>query len=161
MLIDRLIEKAFSDGYRYAQKEFGAESKILAVLSPGAYQAKEAAKYGYDKEDPEYYKKRMGYAIKGHFTPGTATYVKKKVEKMAKEGKSKKEIREFLENSGKGSKLALGIGEILANGATAGATGHITNLAATGVGLVDKIDENRAWDKEERRSGKNKKKGRR
>ena len=38
------------------QKEFGFKSKALGYVAPGAYQAKEAAKYAYD--DDEYKKKR-------------------------------------------------------------------------------------------------------
>lgn len=66
------------------QKEFGFKSKALAVIAPGAYQAKEAAKYAYD--DDEYRKNRVGYALKGAFSPGTATHIKKKAQKMAEKG---------------------------------------------------------------------------
>ena len=118
------------------QKEFGFKSKALAVVAPGAYQAKEAAKYAYD--DDEYMKKRAGYALKGAFTPGTATYIKKKVQKMAEEGKSKEEIKKYLEKSS-GKRVAAGVGEILTGG-----LGGATSLAATGVGLYDKVKGNRA-----------------
>jgi hypothetical protein len=82
------------------ERTFGAKSKLLGFFAPGAYQAKEAAKYGYDDYD-EYKKDRAGYALKGLFTPGTATYMKKKAQQMYEDGKSTKEIREFLENRGK------------------------------------------------------------
>ena len=118
------------------QKEFGFKSKALAVAAPGAYQAKEAAKYAYD--DDEYKKKRGGYALKGAFSPGTATYVKKKAQKMAEEGKSKAEIREYLENSSK-KRVAAGVGEVLTSG-----LGGVTSSVATGVGLYDKITGHRA-----------------
>ena len=71
----------------------------LLLQAPGAYQAKEAAKYAYDNEE-DYKKNRGKYALKGVLTPLTATVIKKKAEKMAKQGKSKKEIREYLENAG-------------------------------------------------------------
>ena len=118
------------------QKEFGFKSKALAVMAPGSYQAKEAAKYAYD--DDEYKKKRGGYALKGAFSPGTATYVKKKAQKMAEEGKSKAEIREYLENSSK-KRVAAGVGEVLTGG-----LGGVTSSVAQGVGLYDKITGHRA-----------------
>lgn len=118
------------------QKEFGFKSKALAVVAPGAYQAKEAAKYAYD--DDEYKKKRGGYALKGAFTPGTATVIKKKAEKMAKQGKSKKEIREYLENAGTG-RIVAGTAEALTGG-----FGGLGSAAAQGVGLYDKVTGHRA-----------------
>ena len=138
MLLEELIEKAFSDGYKYAleeQREFGVKSKLLGAFASGAYQAKEAAKYGYSED--EYKKKRAGYALKGLFTPLTATVIKKKVEKMEREGKSRAEIRKFLENAGD-DRIMAGIGEaFILNGTGLG------SLAAKGVGLVDAIDGNR------------------
>lgn len=133
--------------YSEQQKEFGVKSKALAVFAPGGYQAKEAAKYGYDED--EYKKKRGGYALKGSFAPLTSTVIKKKAEKMAKEGKSKKEIQEYLENKGKyhsKARVAGGVAEAL----TGGAWG-IGNAAAQGVGLVDKITGNRAGDKKKKK----------
>ena len=118
------------------QKEFGFKSKALAVMAPGAYQAKEAAKYAYD--DDEYKKKRGGYALKGAFSPGTATYVKKKAQKMAEEGKSKAEIREYLENSSD-KRVAAGVAEAITGG-----FGGVTSSVAQGVGLYDKITGHRA-----------------
>ena len=118
------------------QREYSIKSKALAVVAPGAYQAKEAAKYAYDEED---YKKNRGkYALKGAFTPGTATVMKKKAEKMAKQGKSKKEIREYLENAGTG-RIAAGTAEALTGG-----FGGLGTTVAQGVGLYDKITKNRA-----------------
>ena len=58
------------------ERLYGAQSKILGFFSPGAYQAKEAAKYAYD--DEKYHDKRAKYALKGAFTPLTATVIKKK-----------------------------------------------------------------------------------
>ena len=148
------IQKIFSDYYDDERlysvlmneaelRCFGAASKALAVFAPGAYQAKEAAKYAYDDYD-DYAKVRGKYALKGLFTPGTATYVKKKVEKMAKQGKSKKEIREYLEDVSGGRMLA-GLGEV----ATGGLNGT-TGLVAQGVGLADYINNNRAKLKNKR-----------
>lgn len=118
------------------QKEFGFKSKALAVTAPGAYQAKEAAKYAYD--DDEYKKKRGGYALKGAFTPGTATYMKKMAQKMAEEGKSKKEIREYLENPSK-KRIAAGVAEAM----TGGGFG-VGSAVAQGVGIYDKVTGHRA-----------------
>ena len=118
------------------QKEFGFKSKVLGVTAPGAYQAKEAAKYAYD--DDEYKKKRGGYALKGVYSPITATHVKKKAQKMAKEGKSKEEIREYLENPSK-RRIAAGVAE-----AMTGSGLGIGHEVARGVGLYDKIKGNRA-----------------
>ena len=118
------------------QKEFGFKSKALGYVAPGAYQAKEAAKYAYD--DDEYKKKRGGYALKGAFTPGTATYMKKKAQKMAEEGKSKKEIREYLENPSK-KRIAAGVAETM----TGGGFG-VGTMAAQGVGIYDKVTGHRA-----------------
>lgn len=118
------------------QKKFGFKSKALASISPGAYQAKEAAKYAYD--DDEYKKKRLGYAIKGAIAPGTSTYMKKKAEKMAKEGKSKEEIKKVLENPSK-KRIAAGLVEGLT------IPTHLAgSIAAAGVGLHDKVKGNRA-----------------
>lgn len=139
-------KRALVAGLAEEQREFGAKSKALAVFAPGAYQAKEAAKYGYDEE--EYKKKRGGYALKGLFTPGTATYMKKKAEKMAEEGKSKKEIKEMLENKGKyhsKGRVAVGVAEALT-----GTAGGVGTTVAQGVGLYDKITKNRAGDKKKK-----------
>jgi hypothetical protein len=126
-------------------KEFGTRSKILGATFPGAWQAKEAAKYGYDED--EYRRKRAGYALKGAFTPGVATAIKKKAEKMQKEGYSKKEIREFLEKSN-GGRIAAGVGEFLTGG-----LGGVTPTVATAVGLADTVMENRAGKGMQRHSG--------
>lgn len=131
-----LRRKVFSYREREEQREYGTKSALLGVFAPGAYQAKEAAKYGYD--DPEEYKKVRGkYALKGLFTPGTATYIKKKVEKMKKDGKSTKEIRDYLENPSD-ARIAAGVGEFVS------AAGTITAPIATVLGLRDKINKNRA-----------------
>ena len=140
--LDDLLEKAFCEGYEYAQKEFGAKSAALGILAPGAYQGKEAAKYGYDDEE-DYKKDRAKYAALGLFTPGTATYVKKKAEQMAKEGKSIKEIRDYLEGKGKYSdkklaRVGLGVAEFATGG-----VGGITPGVAYGVGAYDKLEDNR------------------
>ena len=131
------------------EREFGMKSKALAVFVPGAYQAKEAAKYAYDEDD--YKKKRGGYALKGAFTPGTATYIKKKVEKMANDGASKEEIRNYLEKKGYNNHLMAGIGEVIANPLTGGMSGTIAQIAAQGVGLADKISGNRANNKKDKK----------
>ena len=134
-------EKLFSttefinEDYGYEQREFGLKSKALGAFAPGAYQAKEAAKYGYDEED--YKKKRGGYALKGLFTPGTATYIKKKVEKMADEGASKEEIRKYLEKDS-GKRVAAGVAEALTG------AGYLTTPVAQAVGIYDKVTGKRA-----------------
>ena len=122
------------------QREYGAKSKALGLLAPGSYQAKEAAKYGYDNKE-DYKKKRAGYALKGLFAPGVSTYVKKKAEQMAEEGKSTEEIREYLENRGKHHST----GRVLAGTAEAltGSFGGVGTTVAQGVGLYDKVTGNR------------------
>lgn len=132
-------EEDYLDEVMYSnleEREFGTKSKLLGAFAPGAWQAKEAAKYGYDED--EYKRRRAGYALKGAFTPGVATAIKKKAEKMHKEGYSKKEIREFLEKSS-GGRITAGVGEVLTGG-----LGGLTTLAATGSGLYDTVTENRA-----------------
>ena len=131
------LEKLYSENEK--QKEFGAKSKALGLFAPGSYQAKEAAKYGYDED--EYKKKRGGYALKGFFAPGTSTYMKKKAQEMYENGKSQAEIREFLENKGKhksNARVAAGVAEALTG--FAGGLGH---QVATGVGLYDKVTGHR------------------
>lgn len=49
-------------------KEFGFKSKLLGVVSPGSWNAKEAAKYMYNTKE-EYKKHRGKEALKGLFTP--------------------------------------------------------------------------------------------
>lgn len=122
-------------------KNFGVESAALGIIAPGAYQAKEAAKYAYNKEN--YRKNRGKYALLGAFSPNTATYIKKKAEKMAKEGKSREEIRKYLD-SPDALRIAAGLTEAAATPATGGAI----NLPAVVIGLKDKIEGNRAWDQE-------------
>ena len=77
-------EDTYLDELMYSEDEdflgehtYSMESKALGVVFPGAYQAKEAAKYGYDKD--EYRNKRAKYAVLGALTPGTATVIKKKL----------------------------------------------------------------------------------
>ena len=150
--LDDILEEVYysgiSDGYEYAQKEFGAKSKALAIFAPGSYQAKEAAKYGYDNEE-DYKKARGKYALLGYLTPGTATYVKKKVEKMAEEGASEEEIRKYLEGKGeykkdKNIRTATGIAEALT-----GSGGGLGHAVAQGVGLVDYVSGDRKKFKKE------------
>lgn len=142
MIIKRKLYTGEGDDLE--QKEFGAKSKLLGLFAPGAYQAKEAAKYGYDED--EYKKVRGGYALKGLFTPGTATYIKKHVEEMAENGASKKEIREYLENKVKEKNLRRGAGVAeIATGAYS-----ITGPIATGVAIYDKVTGKRAGDKKKK-----------
>ena len=75
------------------------------------------------------------------FAPGVSTYVKKKAEQMAEEGKSTEEIREYLENRGKHHST----GRVLAGTAEAltGSFGGVGTTVAQGVGLYDKVTGNR------------------
>ena len=57
---------------------------------------------------------------------------------MAEEGKSKAEIREYLENSSK-KRVAAGVAEAMTGG-----FGGVTSSVAQGVGLYDKITGHRA-----------------
>lgn len=122
------------------KKDSRWKSRTLAVLLPGAYQAKEAAKYAYNSEE-EYKKNRGKYALKGAFTPITATLVKKKVEKMTKNGASKKNIRDYLENYGNKKHWRYGLAEAGAYAVGAPALGVPVAYA---VGLYDKIANNRS-----------------
>lgn len=140
---DELIERAFSEGYRCAQKEFGMKSKLLGGFLPGAYQAKEAAKYAHEDDEEEYKNNRAKYALLGAMTPLTATVIKKKVEQMKKDGASPAEIRKYLENGGAG-RIAAGVGEVAAGVLSNGMTTWASNLTATGAGLADAITGNRA-----------------
>lgn len=139
--LDENLEARIFSGNEEVQKEFGTKSKLLGAFAPGSYQAKEAAKYAYDDEN-DYKKVRGKYALKGLFTPGVATYMKKQAEKMAKEGKSKEEIREYLENEGKqhsNGRIAAGVAE-----AVTGSASGVGHAIAQGVGLYDKFTKNRA-----------------
>lgn len=139
-------------------KRFSLESKALWTFAPGAYQAKEAGKYAYGSDSKEYRKKRAGLAVKGFFTPITATVVNQKAKKMAEEGRSQKEIRDYIEGRGKYSnskRIAGGVGEVVGRSIMP-ITGVVGSLAAHGAGLVDKLEHNRADDLEERRKNKKK-----
>lgn len=92
MNFDELYERAFSEGYEYAQKEFGAQSKILGYLSPGSYDAKELARLESRDED-EYKAKRNKAAIKGYLAPITAANKYRKAAAMAEKGASPEEIK--------------------------------------------------------------------
>lgn len=141
-----VLRRMFSNNEE--QREYGVKSAMLGIITPGAYQAKEAAKYGYDED--EYKKVRGKYALKGLFTPGTATYIKKKVQKMKEEGKSKEEIKKYLENSSAG-RIAAGIGEVGLNILTGGKSHLLTAGAAYGTGLYDKVAGNRGFKKNKKK----------
>ena len=155
--LDDILEEVYysgiEDGYEYAQKEFGGKSKALAIFAPGAWQAKEAAKYGYDDED-DYKEDRAGYALKGWLTPGTAMSVKHKARKMAEEGKSPEEIRRFLEGEGEYRKAGKNRRLIGTAEALTGGFGGVTHTAAHWEGLYDAL----ANDDKRKKFKKNKKK---
>lgn len=115
-------------------RQFGTKSKVLGALAPGAWHAKEAAKYAYDTE-AEYKKNRANYALRGALTPGTATALHMKVAKMHREGKSAKEIRDYL-NKNKGKHALVGAGEVLTGG-----LGGVTHSAALGKGMHDALTD--------------------
>lgn len=77
-------------------REFGWKSKTLGVISPGAWNAKEAAKYMYDTKD-EYMKHRGEEALKGAFTPISSARRHERAKAMYERGASAKEIRESLD----------------------------------------------------------------
>lgn len=134
------------------QKEFGIKSKLLGLVSPGAYFGKEAAKYGYEKDDPEYKKLRNGYALKGAVTPLTAYRIKKKAESMAAEGKTKDEIRDYLEGDN-GKRLIGAAGDMAAQYGAASLTGGwsvpVIYTLGYGAAIYDKVKGKRApgWKK--------------
>lgn len=121
------------------ERMYGAKSKILGFVAPGAWQAKEAEKYLHEDED-DYKKKRLGTAILGAFTPGTATITKKQLEKMHNEGKTPEEMREWMKKT-KNKRIAAGIGEVALGALTSGVSSSLANMGATGVGIVDTLDK--------------------
>jgi hypothetical protein len=56
-------------------KRFSVGSKVLWALAPGGYQAKEAGKFAYGSDTDDYRAERKMLALKGAFTPITATVV--------------------------------------------------------------------------------------
>lgn len=90
--LDELEERAFCEGYEYAQREFGAQSKVLGYVSPGAYLGKELAKLESNDED-EYQERRNKAALKGHLAPLQTSVKYRKALKMAKAGATPDEIR--------------------------------------------------------------------
>lgn len=142
ILRQRVQQKTYSLGSGskitvYRQKEFGLASKLLFLISPGAWQGKEAAKYAYT--DPkEYKRKRWKHALKGLFTPGTASAINSKARKMAETGSSPDEIRKYIENP-KASHLVSGGAEV----ATGGYFG-LGNLYAGAKGIGDALSKRRS-----------------
>lgn len=65
---------------------------------------------------------------------------------MAKEGKSKGEIRNYLEKSGVNNHVMAGLGEFGLNSLTGGITGAAAATYAQAKGAVDKLANNRASD---------------
>ena len=109
-------------------------------------------------------KNRGKYALLGAISPNTATYIKKKAEKMAKEGKSREEIREYLDSPSSG-RIAAGLSEGAVR-MVAPASNILIGMPARAVGLYDKMTGNRAWDQEKelrdaykKKKDKKKKKG--
>jgi hypothetical protein len=143
VLYSVLMDEEEYDLFSEFQKEFGAESKALAIFAPGAYEAKEAAKYAYD--DPKEYRKKRGMiALKGFFAPGTSTAINEHARQMALDGASKKEIRDYIENRGKHHST----GRVIAGTVEAltPPLRSIGTLAARGKGLYDKFAGRRAED---------------
>ena len=141
----------------FKERLYSLESKLLWGLAPGSYQAKEAGKFAYGSNSEEYDKKRAGLALKGLLTPVTATVINQKAKKMAEEGKSKQEIRDYIENKGKyhsTGRVIAGTAEAL----TQPYVGVPGRWIARGVGLYDKVDKNRASDLEKHRTNGKKKK---
>ncbi len=129
-------------------KRFSVGSKTLWGFAPGGYQAKEAGKFAYGSDTDDYKSERLGLALKGAFTPLTATAINQKAKKMAEEGYSKREIQDFIEGRGdyrnlKSGRVAGGIAEILT-----GSVGGLGHIAARGIGIKDKVTGERAEDLE-------------
>lgn len=89
---NELKERAFCEGYEYAQREFGAQSKALGVVSPGAYLGKELAKLESNDEE-EYKARRNKAALKGFVAPIQTNVKYRKALKMAEAGATPDEIR--------------------------------------------------------------------
>lgn len=89
------------------QREFGGKSAVLGVVSPGSWNAKEAAKYAYE-DDPELYeKKRRKYAFRGLLAPTAASYQLERAKYLKEKGHTPEEIRKDIEGS-KTTWVALG-----------------------------------------------------
>lgn len=107
-LISAIEERAFCEGYIAAQKEFGAQSKALGILAPGAYSGKELAKL--EANDPEeYHELRNKAALKGFIAPISTTRKLAKAHKMAELGATPDEIRKAIGSASPGQLLVEGI----------------------------------------------------
>lgn len=84
---------------------FGWKSKVLGVISPGAWLNKEAAKYAY-KNEADYLKNRSKHAWHGAFAPVQAARKLRIARKMNKEGKSEAEIRKIFDQHKKKHAIA-------------------------------------------------------
>ena len=89
------------------QREFGAKSAVLGMVSPGSWVAKEAAKYAYEDDPEEYEKKKKKYAFRGFLAPTAASYQLERARYLKKKGYTPEEIREDIEGS-KTTGIALG-----------------------------------------------------
>ena len=75
------------------QKQFSFGSKVLAVLSPGAWNAKELCKLQ-SADELEYRKNRWKAALKGAFAPWSARNKLKKAQELYKSGASSDIIKD-------------------------------------------------------------------
>lgn len=119
-ILDAIEERAFCEGYKYAQREFGALSKVSGVLNPTGYAGKELARLE-SKDADDYESKKAGAYLTGSTSPYYTMYKYKKAQKLAEKGKSPEEIRKALHHSGV-KDLAIGAGETIVHGATLGTT---------------------------------------
>ena len=67
------------------QKQFGLGSKVLALISPGAWNAKELCKLQ-SADELEYRKNRLKMAARGFFAPWSARNKLKKAQELYKSG---------------------------------------------------------------------------
>lgn len=151
-----MTEEEYNLYSNFREKSYSLESKLLWAFAPGSYQAKEAGKFAYGSDSEEYDEKRAGLALKGFLTPITATVINQKAREMAEEGKSRKEIKDYIENKGKyhsTGRVVGGTAEALLQ-----PTGPLGHYVAQGVGLYDKVDKNRASDLERHLASRKKKK---
>ena len=137
-LISAIEERAFCEGYIAAQKEFGAQSKLLGAIAPGAYSGKELAKL--EANDPEeYYELRNKAALKGWLAPISTTRKLAHAHKLAEKGATPDEIRKAIGSAS--------TKQLLLEGITSPISRPIGNVYAQYRGLSD-------MDRDSRRESK-------
>lgn len=117
-----------------SEKNFSTGSKVLGVVSPGSYAAKELARLEADDEE-SYKRNRKKAALKGWLAPTTAANKYRKAAKMAEAGATPAEIRKEI---GK-----IGAGHLFLEGVTSPISHPIGRSYASYQGLSHMDDESR------------------